>query len=70
VVEVDGHDPAAVHATLTSLPEPTSDKPVCVIAHTVKGQGVGYMELSRTWHLGYLAPADAAPTLEEIDQRA
>jgi len=27
------------------------------------------MELSRTWHLGYLAPDDAAAAVVEIDQR-
>jgi len=38
-----------------------------VIANTVKGKGVSYMELSRTWHLGYLAPADAKATLKELE---
>jgi transketolase len=41
-----------------------------VIARTVKGKGVGYMELSRTWHLGYLAPSDAAATIKELEQHA
>jgi transketolase len=68
VLEVDGHDPAALAKTLTTLPEPGEGRPLCVIAHTVKGKGVGYMELSRTWHLGYLAPADAARTLRELEQ--
>jgi hypothetical protein len=26
------------------------------------------MELSRTWHLGYLAPPDAVETLRELEQ--
>jgi transketolase len=69
VVELDGHDPEALAATLTSLPEATGEQPVCVIAHTVKGKGLSYMELSRTWHLGYLAPADAADALTELEQR-
>lgn len=68
VVEVDGHDPAALASTLMSLPPPTGDRPVCVVAHTVKGKGIGYMELSRTWHLGYLAPTDAADAVRELDQ--
>jgi transketolase len=39
--------------------------PTCIVAHTVKGKGVRYMELSRTWHLGYLGPEDErAATLE------
>lgn len=50
-----------------SLDQPIGDRPVCV-AHTVKGKGVNYIELSRTWHLGYLAPADAADALREHGQ--
>jgi transketolase len=68
VLEVDGHDVAALAATLSNLPAPTSQTPVCVVAHTVKGKGVGFMELSRTWHLGYLAPRDAAEVLRELEQ--
>jgi len=68
VLDVDGHDPAALAAMLFDLPAPDSDTPTCVIAHTVKGKGVGYMELSRTWHLGYLAPPDAAEALRELEQ--
>jgi transketolase len=69
VVEIDGHDPAAILAAAAALPATTGDKPVCIVARTVKGKGVDYMELSRTWHLGYLAPDDAAAAVTEIDQR-
>ena len=69
VVEIDGHDPEAILATAAELPPATSDKPRCIVARTVKGKGVSYMELSRTWHIGYLAPDDAAAALVEIDQR-
>jgi transketolase len=68
VLEVDGHDPVALATMLSGLPAPDANKPVCVVARTVKGKGVGYMELSRTWHLGYLAPPDAAEALRELDQ--
>ncbi len=69
VVEIDGHDPEAILATAAALPPSTSGTPQCIVARTVKGKGVGYMELSRTWHLGYLAPDDAAAAVREIDQR-
>jgi transketolase len=69
VAEVDGHDPGALHALLSTLPAATGDTPLCVIANTVKGKGVSFMELSRTWHLGYLSPADAKATLRELDPR-
>jgi transketolase len=66
VDSVDGHDPSALLSTLGSLPPAAGDVPLCVIANTVKGKGVSYMELSRTWHLGYLAPSDAEATLREL----
>jgi transketolase len=69
VVEIDGHDPEAILAAAAELPPATSDKPLCIVARTVKGKGVSYMELSRTWHIGYLSPEDSAAAVKEIDQR-
>jgi transketolase len=69
VVEIDGHDPEAILAAAAELPPATSDKPLCIVARTVKGKGVSYMELSRTWHIGYLSPDDSAAAVKEIDQR-
>jgi transketolase len=69
IVEVDGHDVEALLRTFADLPPTDSSEPVCIVARTIKGQGISYMEFSRTWHLGYLAPADAAAAVKEIDQR-
>jgi transketolase len=69
VVELDGHDPAAILAQAERMSPATSAKPLCIVARTVKGKGVSYMELSRTWHLGWLSPDDAAAAVVEIDQR-
>lgn len=66
VSELDGHDLPAVYDTLLGLPRRAHGRPRCVIAHTLKGKGVDYMEGSRAWHLGYLAPADAEKTIEEV----
>lgn len=38
-----------------------------VIAQTVKGKGVSYMETEPGWHLGYLDPSDAAKAIAEIE---
>lgn len=49
VIEVDGHD----HSQLTAALSPTETgdgAPLCVIAHTVKGKGVSFMENSVLWH--------------------
>ena len=65
VREIDGHDLAAVEATLTALPF-ESGRPSCVIAHTVKGKGVSFMEDRLLWH--YHAPSedDVKKALEEL----
>jgi len=55
VVEVDGHDPQALVRAMSSLPDP-SGKPLCIVAHTVKGKGVSFMEDDNNWH--YRAPND------------
>ncbi|WP_234814999.1 transketolase [Noviherbaspirillum denitrificans] len=64
---VDGHSIAALTALLRKLrADDSRTQPVCVIAKTVKGKGVKYMETEPGWHLGYLAPDDAQRAIEEI----
>lgn len=59
VVDVDGHDVESLLGALSSLPpRGSSDVPTAIIAHTVKGKGVPFMEYSRNWHLGNLAGED------------
>lgn len=48
VVEVDGHDVDALQAALEA--EVVAGRPRCVIAHTVKGKGVSFMEDDLLWH--------------------
>jgi transketolase len=53
VREIDGHDLDAIAAAYAALPfEP--GRPSCIVAHTVKGKGVSYMEHQLLWH--YRAP--------------
>ena len=53
-IEIDGHDHKAINDALTN-PEMNS-KPTVVIAHTVKGKGVDFMENRLLWH--YKSPND------------
>jgi transketolase len=55
VTEIDGHNIDALVSTLSSLPF-ESNKPSCLIAHTVKGKGVSFMEDDVLWH--YRNPQD------------
>lgn len=64
---VDGHDVAALASLLRRIKADTGrTTPVCIIAQTVKGKGVSYMETEPGWHLGYLAPDDEALAAQEI----
>ena len=49
VREIDGHDVEMLQENLSGVPLAT-DKPTCVIAHTVKGKGVSFMEDRLLWH--------------------
>ena len=46
--EVDGHDIEAITRELQ--PTGSSDKPTAIIAHTVKGKGISFMEDDNNWH--------------------
>jgi transketolase len=49
VTELDGHDHAALYSHLSDVPK-SPGKPTCILAHTVKGKGVSFMERSVLWH--------------------
>jgi transketolase len=57
VVELDGHDMAAILAAFDEAAR-TKGKPTALLAHTVKGKGVDFMEDQASWH-------GKAPTFEE-----
>ena len=50
VVEVDGHDIPALIEVLGAAKADRGGKPHAVIAHTVKGKGVSFMEGQAGWH--------------------
>ena len=60
VVEIDGHDMDAIVPALEEARERTGG-PTLILARTVKGKGVSYMENVCEWH-------GKAPCQEEADQ--
>ena len=60
VLEIDGHD---LRAILQAFADATAaeGKPTVVIAHTVKGKGVSFMEDTHAWH-------GKAPNAEELER--
>ncbi|MGD9479762.1 transketolase [Shinella sp. G-2] len=64
---VDGHDIAELTAALRrAKADEARTRPCCIIARTLKGKGVSYMETEPGWHLGYLDPSDADAARAEI----
>ena len=52
VVEIDGNNVKEIVEAFDGLPSPESDQPTCIIAHTIKGKGVAFMENQVRWHAG------------------
>ena len=63
-IEIDGHNFEQIEQALNKAKE--SDKPVAIIANTIKGKGVSYMENAVGWHGA--APGDElyAQAIEEL----
>lgn len=64
---INGHSIAEIVKSLDSIRGKKSQKPFCIVADTVKGQGVSFMENVVAWH--GMAPNDAqfAQALAEIE---
>ena len=58
-LRIDGHNMREIHQTL-KLP-PHAEKPRVIIADTIKGKGVSFMEGQTAWH-------GVAPSVEDLDK--
>ena len=67
VIEVDGHDFDALKAAFDEAKQ-TKGQPTAIIAKTVKGKGVSFMENQCSWH--GTAPNDEqyAQAMEELEK--
>ena len=59
VTEIDGHDIEEIYMAVEKAKK--SDKPFAIIAHTIKGKGVSFMENQAGWH-------GKAPNDEQLEQ--
>ncbi|MBN1293317.1 MAG: transketolase [Candidatus Latescibacteria bacterium] len=67
VREINGHAMAEIVPALKSVPF-TEGKPSVVIAHTIKGKGVSFMENTNAWHGGAPKGDLAAQALREVEE--
>ncbi|MCC5930456.1 MAG: transketolase [Cyclobacteriaceae bacterium] len=68
VTECDGHNLYALCNQLSNMSQ-IPDKPHLLIAHTIKGKGVSFMENNVKWHHGVPNDQQFKDALKEIDQR-
>lgn len=66
--EVDGHDAAAIEKAVVACA--IRDQPHVIIAHTIFGKGVSFMESQIKWHYQPLSEEEYQMALTEIDAAA
>jgi len=66
VSEVDGHDHAALKQVLDA-PSDEAQRPHLVLAHTIKGKGVSFMEGQLAWHYKSPSAEQLAAALAEVE---
>lgn len=67
VFEMDGHDMTDILATLEEA-KAHPGGPVAVIAHTIKGKGVSYMEDNYLWHSRVPTPEELETAMRELGE--
>ncbi len=65
VIECDGHDLLALDAAMDAA-EAYTDGPSVILAHTVKGKGVSFMEGKAAWHGKAIDDESFAKAIEEL----
>lgn len=65
--EVDGHDEAVVDETIRQLWATGTGKPKALIARTIKGKGVPFMESDNRWHYTRLNPETFAEAIAALE---
>ena len=63
---VDGHDEPALDATLRELTALRNGKPKAIVAATVKGRGVSFMENNNIWHYTRLSEKTFEAAMAEV----
>ena len=64
--EIDGHDFEAIKAALDTT-RAENQRPSVIVAHTVKGKGVSFMEDDNNWHYRTPNAEELAAALTELE---
>ena len=64
--EIDGHNVQSISETLTRLTQSALPLPKAIIANTIKGKGVSFMESNNLWHYTRLTDETYAAAIREV----
>ncbi len=67
-IVVNGHDNKDIYDAFNSIEHSDTNKPTMIIAKTIKGKGVSFLENSDKWHGKALNEDDLKKALDEIDE--
>lgn len=65
-VTIDGHDEAAIDTAFCSMKAARNGRPKVIVANSVKGKGVSFMEHNNIWHYTRLTPEMHAAAIAEL----
>ena len=68
VIEMNGHDMNEIVSKLTVAKE-CSERPVCIIAETVKGKGIRETEHNNKWHFGMFTAEQYKEAMADLDEQ-
>ena len=63
---IDGHDVRQIRESFSDIPD-GSGRPRAVLANTIKGKGVSFMEDRPEWHYGICTPEQTEAALRDLD---
>ncbi len=66
-LSVNGHDETALHEAITKLVASSHTGPRAIIARTIKGYGISFMQDSNAWHYKSLTPETYEAALRELE---
>lgn len=65
-IEIDGHDETAIDHAYNEMKYRHNDKPKAIVARTIKGKGVSFMENDNIWHYTRLTADSYERAVQEV----
>ena len=67
VEEIDGHDQEKIRLSLEKFVEQKSDQPTFIVAKTISGKGVSFMEKTIPWHYKSMNDEQYEQAMQELN---